>query len=60
MIVSSFTDHIHDDMFRPVIAAVVGWCCNYVKGENLGRSFSFAIKIQVCKPSNGVIKYIYK
>jgi len=30
-IVSLFIQHIHCDMFRLVIAAIVGYCNNYIK-----------------------------
>ena len=41
MIVYSFIFHIHYDMFRPAIAAIIGWYYNYMKGKNWGSGLFF-------------------
>jgi len=35
MIVYSLIRHIHCDMFRPVVVAIIVWCYSYIKAEEL-------------------------
>jgi len=40
MTACSFINHVHYDMFRPVIATIIRQCYNCVKGKNWGTGLS--------------------
>jgi len=43
MIVYSFINHIGHDVFRPLIATIIGQCYNCIQGRNWDRGLSFTL-----------------
>ena len=45
--------HIHYDTFRPLTAAIIGQCCDYVKGKNWGSIYCIRSTLSCFHGNNG-------